>query len=187
MKKRKKSLDFVTIDLNLLKKVASIKNEFDVKNISDLIQQIKLKNNNLSVGIDLESSVLIDDNDLEKLKNLLSDLNKNNKLIDTVTIAYNNSTFQKASDIINNSNNIRFIATEVLRCHIRKPGLLTAGYPYIQSHKFLDDSTSDSITLAIEDFKMALLSLYLYLNYLNLNISIYIIIVYRKHQSYFLY
>jgi hypothetical protein len=52
-----------------------------------------------------------------------------------------------------------------MRCHSRKPGLLTTGYPYIQSHNIISDNNnnkSDLLNIAIEDFKMVYYILYYY-------------------------
>lgn len=140
-------------------------------------------------GLDISTSLLANatSDDVELLiSSVLQPLAEAGQL-QSLTIASNPLTHQHARTLMQwaakqnkeKKADIHLIATEVLRCHSRKPGLLTSGYPHTVPHrmssKTIDAPVADSavsallaskspevqarmkgIEIAVSDFQMAL-------------------------------
>lgn len=108
-------------------------------------------------GLDLGTSLLANANgsDIEALvSSVLQPLVQEGHL-QSLTIASNALTFHNANTLLQwagrqnreHGADVHIVATEVLRCHSRKPGLLSGGYPYAVPHRM----ASNTIDVPAED------------------------------------
>lgn len=152
----KRSLDFVSWTL-------PPKADWSVTDVGSILEEIQKEVNSgvegsvgARVGLDLSTACLstLSGTDVDKLwRDLVLPLSQKG-LVNTLTIATNLFTHPAAAQLYQltsqhnraQTNSIETIATEVLRTHRTRPGLLSGGYPYVVPHRMAGGSSSPSGT-----------------------------------------
>jgi hypothetical protein len=184
--KRQRALDFVTIQLPLMQHVSKTE---DIKSLltefEDYFVESPVENDSGSpltpavtrLGVDFDSNFFVGSVGLEtdKLIAMLQPL-ADSKQLGALTVASNCLTHPHSRALLEwgAKQGIQTVATEVMRVHHRRPGVLPANFQHSCTHKPVDAPKkevilADSISVAdreqlcvqeileaVEDFKMAM-------------------------------
>ena len=204
LKYSKRDLDLITLAM------PNNTAEWSYNQIQETLEQVQattsgssIGNSSLQVGLDLNTKILSQctQKDVEYLIQTILQPLADRNILSTLTVACNAYTYQNINTIFNwihlynttnsttnttnSSPKITSFATELLRTHNHRPGLLSSGYSHTMPHRMAvseqkDDNTSNTpatttntttegvvysktmhsmvgkVQVAVEDFKMAL-------------------------------
>ena len=207
LKYSKRALDLITLAM------PNNTAEWSYNQIQEILEQVQattntssgssIGNSSLQVGLDLNTKILSEctQKDVDYLIQTILQPLADRNILSTLTVACNAYTYQNTNTIFNwihqynttnsttnttnSSPKITSFATELLRTHSHRPGLLSSGYSHTMPHRMAvseqkDDNTSNTpatttkttiegvvysktmssmvgkVQVAVEDFKMAL-------------------------------